>query len=49
MCVYQIPANARQLPVVMWQGHGQSTKTWETTPDGREGFQTLFLRRKFPV
>lgn len=46
---YQIPANARQLPLVMWHGHGQSAKTWETTPDGREGFQTIFLRRKFPV
>jgi hypothetical protein len=46
---YQVPANARQLPLVMWHGHGQSAKTWETTPDGREGFQTLFLRRKFSV
>jgi hypothetical protein len=24
-------------------------KTWQTTPDGREGFQTLFLRRGFSV
>ena len=46
---YQVPANARRLPLVMWHGHGQSAKTWETTPDGREGFQTLFLRRRFPV
>lgn len=46
---YQIPANPRPLPLVMWHGHGQSAKTWETTPDGREGFQTLFLRRQFPV
>ena len=46
---YQIPANARRLPLVMWHGHGQSGKTWETAPDGREGFQTLFLRRRFPV
>lgn len=46
---YQIPVDARQLPLVMWHGHGQSGKTWESTPDGREGFQTLFLRRKFPV
>src|SRR6516165_307504 len=41
---YQIPANARQLPLVMWHGGGQSSKTWETTPDGRDGFQTIFLR-----
>lgn len=46
---YQIPVNARRLPVVFWHGHGQTGKTWETTPDGREGFQTIFLRRRFPV
>jgi hypothetical protein len=46
---YQIPAKARRLPLVMWHGHGQSAKTWETTPDGREGFQNIFLRRRFPV
>ncbi len=46
---YQVPVSPRQLPLVLWHGHGQSAKTWETTPDGREGFQTLFLRRKFPV
>jgi pimeloyl-ACP methyl ester carboxylesterase len=46
---YQVPANARRLPLVFWHGHGQSAKTWETTPDGREGFQTVFLRRRFPV
>jgi hypothetical protein len=46
---YQEPANARKLPLVFWHGHGQSGKTWETTADGREGFQTIFLRRRFPV
>jgi hypothetical protein len=46
---YQVPANARRLPLVFWHGNGQSAKTWETTPDGREGFQTIFLRRRFPV
>ncbi|MES2696102.1 MAG: alpha/beta fold hydrolase [Verrucomicrobiota bacterium] len=46
---YQVPVNARSLPLVLWHGHGQSAKTWETTPDGREGFQNIFLRRKFPV
>ncbi|MEB1611113.1 alpha/beta fold hydrolase [Xanthomonas campestris pv. campestris] len=46
---YQIPANARTLPIVMWHGAGQSAKTWETTADGREGFQNLFLRRGFGV
>lgn len=46
---YQVPVGARPLPLVMWHGFGQSAKTWETTPDGREGFQTLFLRRNFAV
>lgn len=46
---YQIPVQARKLPLVMWHGFGQSRATWETTPDGREGFQNLFLRRRFAV
>ncbi|HEU5066567.1 MAG TPA: alpha/beta fold hydrolase [Sphingomicrobium sp.] len=46
---YQIPVGARSLPLVMWHGYGQSAKTWETTPDGREGFQNLFLRRNYSV
>lgn len=44
---YQIPENARKLPLVFWHGIGQFSKTWETTPDGREGFQNIFLRRNF--
>ncbi|GAB1359337.1 alpha/beta fold hydrolase [Porphyromonadaceae bacterium] len=44
---YQIPDNARRYPLVFLHGAGQSSRTWETTPDGREGFQNLFLRRKF--
>jgi len=46
---YQIPAEARKYPLVMWHGIGQFSKTWETTPDGREGYQTIFLRRGFAV
>lgn len=46
---YQIPGNARELPLVMWHGAGQFSKTWETTPDGREGYQNIFLRRGFGV
>ncbi len=44
---YQVPVKARPLPIVMWHGAGQSSKSWETTADGREGFQNLFLRRRF--
>src|SRR5207253_4067240 len=44
---FQIPPNARDLPLVMWHGGGQFSKTWETTPDGRDGYQNIFLRRGF--
>lgn len=46
---YQIPLNPRKYPIVMWHGAGQFSKTWETTADGREGFQTIFLRRNFSI
>lgn len=46
---YQIPLEAKKLPLVFLHGAGQSKKTWETTPDGREGFQNIFLRRGFSV
>ncbi len=46
---YQIPADARKLPLVFWHGIGQFSKTWETTPDGREGFNNIFLKRRFGV
>ena len=36
---YQIPQNAKALPIVMLHGAYQSARSWETTPDGREGFQ----------
>ena len=46
---YQVPQNAKPLPIIMWHGAFQSARSWETTPDGREGFQNIFLRRHFPV
>jgi pimeloyl-ACP methyl ester carboxylesterase len=46
---YQVPQNPRALPIVMLHGAYQSARSWETTSDGREGFQTLFLRRGFVV
>jgi pimeloyl-ACP methyl ester carboxylesterase len=46
---YQVPVDARRLPLVFWHGHGQSAQTWETTPDGREGFQNIFLRQRYSV
>ncbi|WP_235822436.1 alpha/beta hydrolase [Brucella pituitosa] len=46
---YQIPQDPKPLPIVMLHGAYQSGRSWEMTPDGREGFQTMFLRRHFPV
>jgi pimeloyl-ACP methyl ester carboxylesterase len=46
---YQVPQHAKRLPIVMLHGAYQSARSWETTPDGREGFQTIFLRRGFSV
>src|SRR5262249_10840438 len=46
---YQVPANPRKYPLVLVHGGGGTGRVWETTPDGREGYQTLFLRRGFPV
>jgi pimeloyl-ACP methyl ester carboxylesterase len=46
---YQIPENARKYPLILVHGGSGTGRVWETTPDGREGFQTLMLRRGFPV
>jgi pimeloyl-ACP methyl ester carboxylesterase len=46
---YQTPERRRPFPIVMLHGAYVSGRSWETTPDGREGFQTIFLRRRFPV
>lgn len=46
---YQIPVKAKKLPLVFWHGIGQFSKTWGTTPDGREGFNNIFLRKGFSV
>ena len=45
----QVPANARSVPLVFLHGDGQFSKCWGSTPDGREGFQSIFLRRRFSV
>lgn len=42
---FQSPPSARDLPLVMWHGGGQFMKTWESTPDGRDGYQQIFTRR----
>jgi hypothetical protein len=47
---YQIPENGnRHVPVVMVHGCCLSSKTWETTPDGRMGWNEYFVRKGRPV
>lgn len=45
---YQIPEKQKyRYPLVMIHGGGHSSKVYETTPDGREGWYTSFMRRGF--
>lgn len=46
---YQIPKNAHKYPLVFLHGAGQSMRTWQTTPDGREGIQNILLRNNYSV
>lgn len=46
---YQIPEHANTYPIVFQHGGAQSKRTWETTMDGREGFQNIFLRKGYGV
>jgi hypothetical protein len=42
-----IPPKAKKHPMVLI--HGSSTRTYQTTFDGQPGFQSIFLRDKYPV
>ncbi len=46
---FYIPQKARNYPLILWHGMGQSGRSWESTPDGREGFQALLTRRDWPL
>ena len=46
---YYVPQNARHYPLILWHGMGQSGRSWESTPDGREGFQAILPRRDWAV
>ncbi|WP_165077613.1 MULTISPECIES: hypothetical protein [unclassified Desulfovibrio] len=41
---YYIPENSRTYPLILWHGVGQSGRSWESTPDGREGYQAILPR-----
>jgi hypothetical protein len=44
---YQIPANPRRINLVMW--HSAAATAWLNRWDGGEGYQSIFLRRGYPV
>ncbi|MBT2187382.1 alpha/beta hydrolase [Sphingobium nicotianae] len=44
---YQIPVNPRKVGLFMW--HSSSAHVWQNRWDGGEGYQSIFLRRGFPV
>jgi len=46
-CFYQIPAKSKKFSLIFLHGYGQSGKSWETTPDGRDGFQNIFLQKGY--
>jgi pimeloyl-ACP methyl ester carboxylesterase len=46
---YQVPVGAGRLPLTFIHGSCLTGKTWETTPDGRMGWDEYVLRRGHPV
>lgn len=46
---YMIPQKVNGLPVAMIHGMTLTGKTWETTPDGRMGWEEYFVRNGHPV
>ena len=47
---YQYPADRRYpYPILFNSGGGHTARVYDTTPDGREGWLTLFLREGFAV
>jgi len=46
---FRIPKTITGPAIVMVPGSGHSGATYETTPDGREGWSTYFPRNGFPV
>jgi len=47
---YFLPVNERgAYPLLMWHGGGLTGVTYETTPDGREGWLNYFLRKGWSV
>ncbi len=45
----RVPVDANRPPIIMVHGSNASGSLWETTPDGREGWATWFVRHGHPV
>jgi len=46
---YQIPVGAAPVPITFIHGCCLTGKTWETTPDGRMGWDEYFVRKGYPT
>lgn len=46
---YMVPQQSSKLSVVMIHGMALTGKCWETTPDGKIGWDEYFVRKEFPV
>src|SRR3954467_14684671 len=46
---YRVPAGPKGVPLVLVHGSNHTGMTYETTPDGREGWATWFVRQGHPV
>jgi pimeloyl-ACP methyl ester carboxylesterase len=46
---YQVPVDARRKPITLIHGCCLTGKTWETTPDGRMGWDEYFVRKGHPT
>jgi hypothetical protein len=44
---YQVPVKPRRINLVMW--HSAAATAWMNRWDGGEGYQSIFLRRGYPV
>ena len=43
---YFLPKNQKgKYPLLMWHGGGLTGVTYESTPDGREGWMNMFIRK----
>ena len=46
---FKLVESKSKYPLMLWHGGGLTASCWETTPDGREGWHTWFLRQGHDV